>query len=53
MCIRDSIQIGQNGFIWIDGKGEDISKAQKAMETIDREASSEGLTKKIEKLLEK
>ena len=47
------IQIGQNGFIWIDGKGEDISKAQKALETIDREASSEGLTKKIEKLLEK
>ena len=47
------IQIGQNGFIWIDGKGEDISKAQKAIETIDREASSEGLTKKIEKLLEK
>jgi len=47
------IQIGQNGFIWIDGKGEDVAKAQKAMETIDREASSEGLTKKIEKLLEK
>ena len=30
-----------------------VSKAQKAMETIGREASSEGLTKKIEKLLEK
>ena len=27
--------------------------AQKAIETINREASSEGLTKKIEKLLEK
>ena len=39
------IQIGQNGFIWIDGKGEDISRAQKAIETINREASSEGLTK--------
>ena len=37
--------------IWIDGKGEDISES-KAIETIDREASSEGLTKKIEKLLE-
>ena len=47
------IQIGQNGFIWIDGKGEDISRAQKAIETINRETSSEGLTKKIEKLLEK
>jgi exosome complex component RRP41 len=24
------IQIGQNGYIWIDGKGDDISRAQKA-----------------------
>ena len=47
------IQIGQNGFIWIDGKGEDIAMAQKAIETIDRETRSKGLTKKIEKLLEK
>ena len=47
------IQIGQNGYIWIDGKGEDIALAQKAVETIDQEATSKGLTKKIEKLLEK
>ncbi len=47
------IQIGQNGYIWIDGKGEDIALAQEAIETINREATSEGLTKKIEKLLEK
>ena len=47
------IQIGQNGYIWIDGKGEDIALAQKAIETIDQEATSKGLTKKIEKLLEK
>ena len=55
--IRDNtktrIQIGQNGYIWIDGKGDDIALAQEAIETIDREATSEGLTKKIEKLLEK
>ena len=47
------IQIGQNGLIWIDGKGEDIALAQKAIETIDRYTTSKGLTKKIEKLLEK
>ena len=47
------IQIGQNGLIWIDGKGEDIALAQKAIETIDKYTTSKGLTKKIEKLLEK
>ena len=47
------IQIGQNGYIWIDGKGKDIALAQKAIETINQEATSKGLTKKIEKLLEK
>ena len=47
------IQIGQNGCIWIDGKGDDISLAQKAVEMINEEATSKGLTKKIEKLLEK
>ena len=47
------IQIGQNGYIWIDGKGDDISLAQKAVEMINVEATSKGLTKKIEKLLEK
>ena len=47
------IQIGQNGYIWIDGKGDDISRAQKAVEMINEESTSKGLTKKIEKLLEK
>jgi len=47
------IQIGQNGYIWIDGKGEDIAMAQKAIEIIDCETTSKGLTNKIEKLLEK
>ena len=55
--IREStqtrIQIGQNGYIWIDGKGENIALAQKAIEIINQEATSKGLTKKIEKLLEK
>jgi len=47
------IQIGQNGFIWIDGKGGDIAMAQKAIEMIDQRTTTKGLTKKIEKLLEK
>ena len=50
---KTRIQIGQNGYIWIDGKGDDISLAQKAVEMINEEATSKGLTKKIEKLLEK
>ena len=36
-----------------DCKCEDIALAQKAVETINRESTSKGLTKKIEKLLEK
>ena len=47
------IQIGQNGYIWIDGKGEDISLAQKAIEMINEESTSNGLTNKIEKILAK
>ena len=50
---RTRIQIGQNGYIWIDGKGEDIATAQKAIEMINNEANAKGLTKKIEKLMEK
>ena len=56
-AIREKTQtrilIGQNGNIWIDGKGNDIATAQKAIEMIDNEANSKGLTKKIEELLEK
>ena len=56
-AIREKTQtrilIGQNGHIWIDGKGSDIATAQKAIEMIDNNANSKGLTKKIEKLLEK
>jgi exosome complex component RRP4 len=50
---RTRIQIGQNGYIWIDGEGADIAIAQKAIEMIDNEANAKGLTKKIEKLMEK
>ncbi|MAP84293.1 MAG: RNA-binding protein [Candidatus Marinimicrobia bacterium] len=50
---RTRIQIGQNGYIWIDGEGADIATAQKAIEMIDNEANAKGLTTKIEKLMEK
>ena len=50
---RTRIQIGQNGYIWIDGEGADIAIAQKAIEMIDNEANAKGLTTKIEKLMEK
>ncbi len=46
------MQVGQNGRIWIDGESEQIARAQEAVETISREATSSGLTEKIEKLLE-
>jgi len=46
------IQAGQNGLIWIDGEPDQIARAQQAVETISREATSSGLTEKIEKLLE-
>ena len=46
------IQVGQNGFVWIDGEPGQIARAQEAIETISREATSRGLTEKIEKLLE-
>ncbi|HIH79034.1 MAG: exosome complex protein Rrp4 [Candidatus Thermoplasmatota archaeon] len=46
------IQVGQNGLVWVDGEPDQIARAQKAIETISREATSSGLTEKIEKLLE-
>tara|TARA_B100000678_G_scaffold98716_1_gene82515 strand:- start:594 stop:770 length:177 start_codon:yes stop_codon:yes gene_type:complete len=46
------IQVGQNGLVWVDGEPDQIARAQKAIETISREATSRGLTEKIEKLLE-
>ena len=46
------IQVGQNGFVWKDGEPGQIARAQKTIETISREATSRGLTEKIEKLLE-
>ncbi len=44
------IVIGQNGLIWLQGEKEE--KAIKAIKTIEKESQIDGLTDKIEKLLE-
>jgi exosome complex component RRP4 len=45
------IFIGKNGRIWIDGKDENIAKIINAINIIENESISYGLTDKIEKLL--
>ncbi|MEF8849000.1 MAG: exosome complex RNA-binding protein Rrp4 [Candidatus Thermoplasmatota archaeon] len=45
--------VGKNGRIWIQGKEEGIEKATKAINIIEKESISYGLTNKIKKLLEK
>jgi len=47
------IFIGKNGRIWIDGKDDNIEKVIKAINKIENESISFGLTDKIEKLLKK
>ena len=47
------IFIGKNGRIWIDGKQDNISKVIKAINIIENESLSFGLTNKIEELLKK
>lgn len=47
------IIVGQNGYIWLKGNLETEKKAEEAIYLIDREASSEGLTEKIEEFLGK
>ncbi len=49
---KTEITVGQNGYVWIKGELEGENKAQGAIELINQEASSSGLTEKIEKYLE-
>lgn len=46
------INVGQNGYIWLKGSLEGEKIAEEAINLIEKEASSEGLTEKIEKFLE-
>lgn len=45
------IIIGQNGLIWIDGPIEGVTMAIAAIEMIEREAHTEGLTVRVESFL--
>lgn len=45
------ILVGQNGRIWLNGEAERINLAVKAIELIEREAHTAGLTKRVEDLL--
>ncbi|MAG02917.1 RNA-binding protein [Candidatus Pacearchaeota archaeon] len=48
---QTEITVGQNGFIWLNGSAEGERKAEEAIMLIETEASSEGLTDKVEDFL--
>jgi len=50
---RCRIFVGQNGRIWIDGDAEGIAKVLQAINKIENEAITFGLTDRIEELLKK
>ena len=49
---KTEITVGQNGYIWIKGETEGEDQAEKAINLVVEEATSGGLTEKIEKFLE-
>ena len=48
---KTEITVGQNGFIWLKGDTDGENKAEQAINIIETEASSDGLTDKVEKFL--
>ncbi len=48
---RCDILVGQNGRIWLNGEAERINLAVKAIELIEREAHTAGLTKRVEDMI--
>jgi len=50
---RTEITVGQNGYIWLKGDIEGERKAEDAIRLIETEASSDGLTEKVEGFLGK
>lgn len=48
---KTEINVGQNGYIWLKGDLDGEKKAEEAIRLIETEASSDGLTGKIEKFL--
>lgn len=47
------IVVGQNGIIWLEGDPEKASIATEALQKIEKEAHTSGMTEKIKELLEK
>ncbi len=45
------ISVGQNGLIWVEG--ENVPLVKKAVEMIERESISEGLTERVSEMLDK
>lgn len=50
---KTDIIVGQNGFIWLNGDFEGERKAEEVIYLIEREASNEGLTDKVEEFLKR
>ncbi len=48
---KTDITVGQNGYVWIKGELAGEDKAEKAIKLVVEEATSPGLTEKIEKFL--
>lgn len=48
-----SLNVGQNGYIWIDGPAENQILAEKAIRLIEEKAHISGLTDTVKELLEK
>ena len=48
---QTEITVGQNGYIWIKGSEEGEKKVEDAINLIERESASDGLTSKVEKFL--
>ncbi len=48
-----NIIVGQNGWIWIKGEPKQESLAYKAINMVEKESHKQGLTEKVQKLLDK
>lgn len=48
---KTEITVGQNGYVWLKGDLEGEKRAEDAIKLIEKEASSEGLTNKVEGFL--
>lgn len=47
------IEAGHNGYVWIKGKSSEVKRVKEAIQLINEESHTKGLTEKVEKLLKK